>query len=77
MGLQSLGVVLDVQARGAGAMSRKPSTRHTKRQCEAALIRAMPSQAQAADGTRWTCTCGLVYVHVCDEAEGCGWEPTR
>lgn len=25
------------------------------------------------EGDEWTCSCGLVYVHECDEAEGCGW----
>ena len=29
------------------------------------------------DGDRWTCPCGKVYVHCCDEAEGCWWEPRR
>lgn len=27
------------------------------------------------EGQRWTCPeCGTVYVHICDEAEGCLWE---
>ena len=28
------------------------------------------------DGERWVCpNCALVWVHVCDEAEGCSWLP--
>lgn len=26
-------------------------------------------------GDRWTCSCGATFVHVCDEADGCSWEP--
>jgi hypothetical protein len=27
------------------------------------------------DEQRWTCPiCGTVWLHVCDEAEGCFWE---
>lgn len=60
-------------------MSRvsRPVVRHTRQQCESALVHAMPDHAQAADGTRWTCPCGLVYEHVCDEADGCSWEPVH
>jgi len=28
-------------------------------------------------GDFWACTCGKVYRHVCDEAEGCGWQPVN
>lgn len=26
-------------------------------------------------GQIWTCTCGKQYSHICDEADGCSWEP--
>jgi hypothetical protein len=27
------------------------------------------------EGETWTCPeCGSIYVHICDEAEGCFWE---
>jgi len=26
-------------------------------------------------GTTLECPCGRVYVHICNEVEGCGWEP--
>ena len=25
------------------------------------------------EGEEWKCSCGTVYVHICDEAEGCFW----
>lgn len=28
---------------------------------------------RCVDGQEWTCFCGKVYLHVCDEAEGCSW----
>ncbi len=43
--------------------------------CEDELNRQLPHQEQACDGDRWTCTCGITYEHICDEAEGCSWEP--
>lgn len=24
-------------------------------------------------GDRWKCSCGKIYQHECDEAEGCSW----
>jgi uncharacterized coiled-coil DUF342 family protein len=33
------------------------------------------SNFRAKGGERWTCSCGKVYVHECDEAEGCSWVP--
>lgn len=24
-------------------------------------------------GDRWTCSCGKIYQHLCDEAEDCCW----
>jgi hypothetical protein len=46
---------------------------HNLRQCESELIVQYPSHAQARNGERWSCSCGRVFVHVCDEAEGCWW----
>ena len=43
--------------------------------CEKELEAKYPSHAQARDGERWTCSCGKVFEHVCDEAEGCYWVP--
>jgi hypothetical protein len=38
--------------------------------------RLVPSAGTAQDGEAWTCPkCGRKWVHVCDEAEGCCWEP--
>ena len=52
-----------------------PSDRHRSiKQCDAELRRSGPSAGRASDGDRWTCTCGRVFVHVCDEATGCQWE---
>jgi hypothetical protein len=43
--------------------------------CEATLKRMLPSHAQAPNGESFTCTCGRQFIHVCDESEGCSWEP--
>lgn len=49
-------------------------TRKRKRHsCEEVLEAGYPNHSQAEEGERWTCTCGLTYEHVCDEAEGCRW----
>jgi len=42
--------------------------------CDAEL-RASPAfqPNHCEDGALWTCSCGKVYEHVCDEAEGCLW----
>ena len=38
--------------------------------------RRVPSASTAQDGETWTCPkCKRSWVHVCDEAEGCWWEP--
>ncbi len=42
--------------------------------CGEVLARDYPQHAQAQEGEWWTCACGLMYEHVCDEAEGCKWE---
>ena len=44
-----------------------------KHSCEKVLKNAYPEEAQAQDGDFWECDCGLVYVHQCDDAEGCSW----
>ena len=41
--------------------------------CNGELERRYPQHAQANDGERWTCSCGKVWEHTCDEAEGCYW----
>jgi hypothetical protein len=45
--------------------------------CDLTLRQMYPDQAQASDGEKWTCICGKVWVHVCDEAEGCSWEEAQ
>lgn len=25
------------------------------------------------EGDKWKCSCGKVYIHVCDESDGCYW----
>lgn len=35
------------------------------------------SDGSAADGDLWVCSCGKVYAHLCDEAEGCSWQETE
>ena len=32
-----------------------------------------PMTGFCKDGERRECSCGKVYEHVCDEAEGCAW----
>jgi hypothetical protein len=36
---------------------------------------AMSGHRQTGD--KWRCACGIVYVHDCDEAEGCSWHPIQ
>ena len=47
--------------------------------CDAALtLEALNNPrldaGRAQDGDEWKCNCGRIYVHICDEAEGCRWE---
>lgn len=49
---------------------RKPRVKHS---CDIKLSEDYPAHSQASDGERWRCSCGLIYEHVCDEAEGCKW----
>lgn len=41
--------------------------------CEAEIFERGPSDGYAKDGERWTCSCGKIYKHSCDEANGCQW----
>lgn len=44
--------------------------------CCEALLKERPNGIDGRDGERWTCPrCASIWVHVCDEAEGCGWYP--
>lgn len=45
--------------------------------CEQELEKSYPSHTQAEDGQVWQCSCGRVWVHICDEAEGCCWVPSE
>lgn len=53
-----------------------PATSHRWRDCEARL----PEQLRNGggdDGQLWVCTCGRLWRHDCDEAEGCSWLPVE
>lgn len=49
-------------------------TRGMTHSCEKTLERNFPGHDQACDGEKWTCTCGNVWEHYCDEANGCSWK---
>lgn len=46
--------------------------------CEASLTEKHGSLTSGywKDGTELVCTCGKKWVHVCDESEGCSWQPS-
>lgn len=46
-------------------------------ECDKELTTSGPSGGRAVDGERWTCSCGRVFAHVCDEAQGCSWDLVR
>jgi hypothetical protein len=48
-------------------------TPHTPKQCEHELFRRHPNPDQARHGEEFRCSCGTIWVHDCDEAEGCAW----
>jgi len=56
-------------------MKKKRTTR--PHYCQRELEKRYPDQAQAQDGALWICSCGKVYRHMCDEAEGCYWTLAR
>lgn len=45
-------------------------------ECEKELMEIGPSDGSVNDGEEWACSCGAVFEHHCDEAEGCCWEQT-
>lgn len=47
-----------------------------KHSCEQVLLALYPGQDQANEGEQFICTCGYVYTHICNEAEGCFWTLT-
>ena len=48
----------------------------TECNCEAMAPVGFLASGYHQDGDTWTCPgCRRRYVHVCDEAEGCSWEP--
>lgn len=54
------------------------SAQATPHKCEASAPRGFLTSGQRQDGERWKCPdCGRVWIHVCDEAEGCAWFPAR
>jgi hypothetical protein len=57
-------------------------TRELTHSCEVELEKAIKGNAllsslRANDGDLWQCSCGKVYIHTCDEAEGCDWQETE
>lgn len=57
-------------------MARKPHNCGYELE-DAQRANTAPSTSTAIEGTRWTCSCGLTYVHVCDESKGCYWSRLR
>lgn len=41
--------------------------------CESALEASGVNTGWCHDSRRWQCPCGRVFVHRCDEADGCSW----
>lgn len=48
---------------------------HTRRDCEKELEASPLFNRFACAPPVFTCSCGRVWHHACDEAEGCGWYP--
>lgn len=75
------------EPRGVGRVRRAPhhdddvpprAVGADRHECERALRDAkrngtVPSDGWAQDGETWVCGCGRVFVHICDEAQGCYW----
>lgn len=60
----------------------KRTGKHPLSECDRLLTAAMQrgevvSNFRAQGGETWTCTCRRVFVHVCDEADGCYWTPAK
>lgn len=41
--------------------------------CEKELQKSGKDTGFAQEGDKFKCSCGAVYIHICDEAEGCCW----
>jgi hypothetical protein len=59
-------------------MAQEKQSAPRKHSCEKSLAKDKSrlvrlSDQTAQDGDLWKCSCGKVWVHVCDEAEGCYW----
>jgi hypothetical protein len=58
--------------------SGSDSTHNCDKELEKAIKgNALLNSFRANDGDLWQCPCGKVYVHCCDEAEGCSWQETE
>lgn len=55
-------------------MSSSKSKRHSLRQCERELKNRADYDKFRCRPAVFVCSCGRRWDHVCDEAEGCGWE---
>lgn len=73
-------IVADIHAKHA-APAPLPPKRETmatdaRHDCEKSARPGFLTDGYRQDGERWTCPdCGKVWVHACDEAEGCSWVP--
>lgn len=47
--------------------------KHALIDCDTEIRESGPSSFTAQDGDDWTCSCGRVFTHVENEAEGSGW----
>jgi hypothetical protein len=51
-----------------------PERKHTLIDCDSEIRgKRGPDNFTAQDGDEWTCSCGRVFTHVEDEAEGSSW----
>lgn len=66
----------DEEANEPCPLGSEKVARNKQHNCDAEIRRdpyAMSGHRETGD--TWKCSCGKVYEHVCDEAEGCSWVP--
>jgi hypothetical protein len=49
------------------------SVTHTVPECERQLLASSAFDRFRCEPPVFTCVCGVRWVHICDEAEGCSW----
>lgn len=58
--------------------AKRPGVAHTPTDCEEMIGLPFLLSGYRRDGERVRCAgCGTLWVHVCDEAEGCRWVKKR